>query len=427
MIRLPLTFSLSLFVCSGLISCVAFAQVQAQEIEPCGELQSSPKKPVLRRIAPTIESPPATQSTPETNTKAKPSCNRQDTQVSNGARIHIEFEGLHELTVADVLKAFRDEAVALAEDTMPNDKMLDRASNVLRDLLRNRGHMDASVTATRFFETQTVRFLIEEGTQYEIGALSFEGNKRFSSEELEVPLRQCLQRHSKDGRLDYHRDVFDYCHRSLLVFIRSKGFLQAKYQEPTILTSGTGLNITIPIDEGPLYRLGAIRIEGADAFSTDEVKALFSVARDEVADGDNISKWLFEDLRAAYGEKGFIQYTAEPVPTFRDNPTNKNEGIVDLDVTLDEGKRFKVHSITFSGDALPENEMTSFLLLRVGDYYSDSLFTESVARLNKTGMFEPIDKDKDVNLRTNDEEASVAIVLTLRKKGAQVPSHLIPK
>ena len=60
--------------------------------------------------------------------------------------------------------------------------------------------------------------------------------------------------------------------------------------------------------------------------------------------------------------------------------------------------------------------MNSLILLRAGDVYNHQLFAESVSRVNHSGLFETVDRDKDANLRTDDEQASVAIVLTLHRK-----------
>ena len=353
---------------------------------------------------------PCEQSTPvDQNLSTKSDC--------TGDRVQIEFEGLHAFTKADVLKSFREEKVALAEGRVPSDANIDEATTVLKKLLQNKGYMDPTMYGTVVGNPRVVRFVIKEGPRYSFGLLSFEGNKRISSDELTLPLRECLSNYSEQTKSAYDRDVLDYCHRGRLMgFVRSRGYLTAQYVEPKIAVSGMSVNVTIPIDEGRVYRLGEIKIEGAAAFPPIELAALCPVKRGEILNGEKIANWLFEDIRDAYADKGFIQYMADIQPTFKSDPENKEEGTADIKVTIEEGRRFKVGSITFSGDPLSQNEMNSLFLLRAGDIYNHQLFEESVARLNKVGMFEPVDKDKDSVFQTNDEEASVAIVLTLHRK-----------
>jgi len=183
--------------------------------------------------------------------------------------------------------------------------------------------------------------------------------------------------------------------------------------------------ITVPIAEGMLYRLGEIRIEGAEALSPDEVRARLGWQEGDVADGDRIAKWLFEDLKSIYSKMGFIQYASEPIPTFKSNPRNAKEGIVELVVSIEEGKRFTLRSLTFIGEALSEEELSELFLIRVGDFFNQQLFEDSIKRLNDSERFAPLDKDKDTDFRTDDEEGTVGIVIKLQKES--VTTRLVGK
>src|SRR5213080_4628723 len=54
-----------------------------------------------------------------------------------------------------------------------------------------------------------------------------------------------------------------------------------------------------------------------------------------------------------------------------------------------------------------------------GDIYNQNTFEFSVIRLNQLGYFNPIDKDKDVDFRTNDEEGTVDVTVKVAEKGRQ--------
>jgi outer membrane protein assembly factor BamA len=54
----------------------------------------------------------------------------------------------------------------------------------------------------------------------------------------------------------------------------------------------------------------------------------------------------------------------------------------------------------------------------VGDAFNERLLKESVARINKAGLFDAIDADRDFSFKTDEENATVALVLNLRKKSA---------
>ena len=124
--------------------------------------------------------------------------------------------------------------------------------------------------------------------------------------------------------------------------------------------------------------------------------------------------------RSFTGSQGFIEYTAEPVPTFKDNPQNPNEGIVDFSVTIEEGKQFTLRRLEFIGNTFTrDNVLRREVLINEGDIYNDAYWEYSVVKLNQTGYFNPIDKDKDVDRRTNDEEATVDLNLKVSERGRQ--------
>jgi len=393
---------LSTLALGFVISNACLGQAGSTQVSPCE------RRTTVDQIASTSVARPNIASTDQSSSK-KSDC--------TGDRVQFEFEGLHAFTNADVLKSFHEEKVALAEGRVPSEANIDEASSALKHLLQNKGYMDPTIYGTVVGNSKVVRFVVQEGPRYSFGILSFEGNERISTEELTLPLQECLSNYSEKTKSAYDRDVLDFCHRGRLMgFVRSRGYLTAQYVEPKISVSGMSVNVTIPIEEGAVYRLGEIKFEGAETFPPIELVAMCPVKRGEILNGEKIGKWLFEDIRDAYAEKGFIQYTADIQPTFKSDPENKEEGTADITIKIEEGKRFKVGSITFSGDPLSQNEINSLLLLRAGDIYNHQLFEESVARLNKAGMFEPVDKDKDSVFRTNDEEASVAIVLALHRK-----------
>jgi len=220
--------------------------------------------------------------------------------------------------------------------------------------------------------------------------------------------------------------------------MRSKGYLQARHGEPHVESVGKrrtgfpvlplpflssvdeGLRVTVPIVEGKLYRLGEMKIEGNSIFSEDQIRAVIGLNKGDVADGEKISKALFENLKKYYGRQGFIEYTAEPVPTFKDNPQNPNEGVVDFVVTVEEGKQFTLRRLEFIGNTFTrDNVLRREVLINEGDIYDDVAWEYSVVKLNQLGYFNPIDKDKDVDRRTNEEEASVDLSLKVSERGRQ--------
>jgi outer membrane protein insertion porin family len=190
-----------------------------------------------------------------------------------------------------------------------------------------------------------------------------------------------------------HREKLDYDLHLVDNFMRSKGYLQARHGEPQIEGLGrhrTGfpilpvpflsstdetLRITVPITEGKLYRVGDLKIEGNSIFSEQLIKGFIGLNKGDVANGEAISKALYENLKKAYGAQGFIQYTAEIQPTFKENPQNADEGIADFLITIDEGKQFTLRRLEFTGNTFTrDNVLRREVLINEGDIYNQSYF-----------------------------------------------------
>jgi Outer membrane protein/protective antigen OMA87 len=125
-------------------------------------------------------------------------------------------------------------------------------------------------------------------------------------------------------------------------------------------------------------------------------------------------------LRKAYGAQGFVQYQAEPQPEFKDNPANPEEGIADITISITEGKQFTLRRLEFTGNTFTRDRvLRREFLLNEGDIYNENYKDISIARLNQTQYFDPIDKDQDVETRVDDEQGDVDLIVKVKEKGRQ--------
>ncbi len=356
----------------------------------------------------------------------------------------IQFEGLHSVSESDVLKTFREKRVGVSKEAIEDPVKIRNATRVLKELLAAKGHPNATITPTIEHISATsdaVTFVIKEGARVRVAEIRFEGSKVFKSGKLRDQMKYVkeaglISRFREFDILD--RQKLDYDLHHVDNYMRSKGYLQARHGEPRIEGLGrrrTGfpilplpflssvddtLRITVPIIDGRLYRLGEMKVEGNSIFSEQAIKAVIGLQKGEVANGEAISKALYENLKKYYGQQGFIQYTAEVTPSFKDNPQNADEGIADFLITIDEGKQFSLRRLEFTGNTFTrDNVLRREVLINEGDIYNQTLFEYSITRLNQLGYFNPIDKDKDADFKTNDEEGQVDVTVKVSEKGRQ--------
>ena len=356
----------------------------------------------------------------------------------------LQFEGLHSVAESDLLKAFRERHVGVSKESIYDPVKARTAVRVIKELLASHGHPNATVEQKREDISQTsigLTFVVNEGERVRVMEIQFEGNQIFSDKTLRSQMQYVreaglITRFQSKDVLD--REKLDYDLRKVQNFMRSKGYLQSRYGEPRVEGLGRrrtglpllplpflssvdeGLRVNVPITEGKIYRLGEMKITGNSIFPEAAIQAAIGLVKGDVANGEKISKAVYENLKKAYGNEGFIEYTAELNPSFKDNPQNANEGIVDFSVTIDEGKQFTLRRLEFIGNTFTrDNVLRREVLLNEGDIYSQSRWEYSTIKLNQLGYFDPIDKDKDADFKTNEEQATVAIDLKVTEKGRQ--------
>ena len=356
----------------------------------------------------------------------------------------LQFEGLKSVPESDVLKAFRERRVGISKESIYDPVKALNAVRVLKELLAARGHPNATIEQRREEVSNTstaLTFVINEGDRVRVVEIQFEGNNVFS----DGALRGSMKYVKEAGLITRFRGQ-DILNREKLEadlhnvdnYMRSKGYLQARHGEPRVEGVGPrrtgfpilplpllssvdeGLRVTVPIIEGKVYRIGEMKIEGNSIFSEPTIRAVIGLNKGDVANGEKIGKALFENLKRYYGQQGFIEYTAEPTPTFKENPQKPDEGIVDFVITIEEGKQFSLRRLEFIGNTFTrDNVLRREVLLNEGDIYNQSNWEYSIIKLNQLGYFDPIDKDKDADFKTNEEEATVDLNLKVTERGRQ--------
>jgi len=410
-ILLAVTFTLT-FLTASVCTTAAQADAISPVVIPCKE-ETTPGKPTLKRRAPsTAETATANATDRSTNIEK---CKAENPEsVASDQPVTLSFEGLISTDETEIRNYIKIQRAERARELMGNASYLESTSQLIKEFLLLKGFRHATVTGRvdqASGNPKAATFVVNEGLRPSIAEYRFQGNKIFSTAELGQNIRECMTKYDRDY---YDGEVFVYCKHLLANFARSQGYLKAEFGEPSLEESSASVVVTIPVKEGALYRVGEIKIEGSSLFSPEKLRAISPLRKGEIADGEKLSEWLYDKLKQVYGEHGYIQYTAEVTPEFKSAP-DKSEGVVDLEITIDEGRRFKVGKIKFAGEQLPDG-LESMILIHSCDVYNASLYEKSIDNLNNSGLFEFVDKDKDADFRVNEEERWVEITIMLKRK-----------
>ncbi|HWW74788.1 MAG TPA: POTRA domain-containing protein [Pyrinomonadaceae bacterium] len=252
--------------------------------------------------------------------------------------------------------------------------------------------------------------------------VEFEGNRLFTSEQLLRATNECYEGFDQAAE-EFNPDRFDYClHRGVLAFMRRAGYVRAKLGETRTLPLGSGLLVSVPVEENELYRLGRVNIEGAEHFKAERLREMLPLREGDIADAVAVLRWLEEHVKRAYADEGFIQYDYDLKPEFRPG-RDGGEGVVDFAVTVNEGRQFRLGRVEFDGPAdAPLDALREALGLREGEVFRRREYEDGFHRLNglelfrADGRFEEVDRDKDVafHIAKGASELDLTIHLTAR-------------
>ena len=122
----------------------------------------------------------------------------------------------------------------------------------------------------------------------------------------------------------------------------------------------------------------------------------------------------FENLRNAYGNFGYINFT--PQPFFNYDDQNRT---IDVVINIEEDRQFFVNRINFRGNTTTRDKVIRReLMLQEGNVFNSQLWEMSLLRINQLGYFEEILEDA-AEIQPSATEPQVDINLNIVERGKQ--------
>jgi outer membrane protein insertion porin family len=214
------------------------------------------------------------------------------------------------------------------------------------------------------------------GPQISVAEVSFLGTLRMpvsAQQQIAASLKELTGPVSLDGVVD------DALERVRAAW-QDRGYFKVQVSgNATTLTNrpvNQRIALNVHVDEGQQYRLGSIRFKNNKAIrDAGALRALFPIADGDVLSREKIADGL-ENLRKAYGEIGYINFV--PVP---DTRFNDEKSLIYLEIEMDEGKQFRLSSISFPGlDEVARQEILRDPVLQPGQVYNQGVFGQSLQK-----------------------------------------------
>jgi outer membrane protein insertion porin family len=353
----------------------------------------------------------------------------------------ISYQGMKSLTVSEILDRFKERKVGLSVESQYDPNKVQHAAVVIKEYLSERGRQFATVEPeVRQVPPSSLEivFNINEGPKIKVGKITIVGNQAFSQREVIAAMKNThdygiphsilfeniFPRTFDSSKLDEDKERIRDAYQS-------KGYFTAKvldqktelvntgghgFKLPLIHENNPGkaMDITLPVEEGRLYRLNKVNFVGVKLFHTPDalMRPVFGMSEGDPFSTAKLRKGL-DNLRKLYGEFGYIDFV--PDPSFDIIP---NTDKIDLTLTADEGKQFFVRRIDFSGNVTTRDKVIRReIMLDEGDIFNNHLWELSILRLNQLGYFEALKADESADIKRNTQTSTVDITLKVKERG----------
>lgn len=349
----------------------------------------------------------------------------------------IKYTGLNAVSESDVLERFKKAKVPLTVESQYDPTKIKRAETVLKQLLGEHGHQFATIrTEVKTIPpaSVSVNFIIKEGPTVKVGHIRFEGNKKVSSRVLRASMRNLRPIGIPHSIIlenlfarTYDESKLEEDTERVRRALQDRGYFRASVDQPlthirnqggiSIFTlrprKGKVIDITMPIQEGERYRLGGITFTGNKAVNNIKaLRGLFKLKDGDLFDATLIGKGL-ENMRKAYGELGYINFTAVPTPR-----VDEAKKLIFMNVDIDEGKPYYVSRIEFRGNTVTRDRVIRReLMIEEGQVYNSRLWELSLLRLNQLNYFSPLKADQDSEIHQDADNGTVDLLLKVKEKG----------
>jgi outer membrane protein insertion porin family len=135
---------------------------------------------------------------------------------------------------------------------------------------------------------------------------------------------------------------------SLFPLYQEVGQLKAAFSPPLAKPEASancksGVELTIPVDEGLIYKWDKAEWVGTTAFTPQELNALLGMQSGQPANGVKVEK-TSKEIQKAYGRKGYLMVAIRSVPNF-----DENAQTVSYRMDIREGSQFRMGRFTTKG------------------------------------------------------------------------------
>lgn len=315
----------------------------------------------------------------------------------------LTVEGANTIRKDQVLSNLK--TIGLANGRIFNPGLLERATRELERQYFSVGKYGVKVeTEINTLERDRVAIAIniDEGDAAKIREITFVGNKAYSVKTLKglmkISTPWMLSFITKDDQYSKAKLAADL--EAVRNFYLDRGYLKMNLTSVQVRLSEdkASVYVTIHLEEGSLYRVAALQLEGDWKVPESEIRELITVKAGEPFSRANVAK-MIENIRSRLGKEGYAFADIDLVPV-----PHEDTKTTDLRFVCRPGNRYYARRIIFKGNERTKDEV---LRREMTQLESAPLSTveieESRTKLNRTGYFSQVEVETKPVPNTTDQ------------------------
>jgi outer membrane protein insertion porin family len=260
-------------------------------------------------------------------------------------------------------------------------------------------------------EAVSVEFEIEEGQKLHLTEIDFQGNDHLADRRLlKVMQTRTWKFYSRvtsffDRSGVYAEPIFYQDLDRIRRLYMDEGYIQVRIAEPEVRHDEEGLRVTVRIEEGDRFSVGAVGIEGNGVFDHERLQELLTLQTGDVFSRSRLTEQV-ERLRGHYADRGFYFARVEP-----DMRVNEEARTVDCSFRVEKGDLYFVDRIHVRGNTRTRDPVVRREIeLAEGELYSSTALDRSQARVRRLGFFEEVSLETRPLDVPNQVEVDVEVV-----------------
>ena len=348
----------------------------------------------------------------------------------------VDYTGSTKVERTKIDEKMKELGIALRLDSFLDQSVVKRVQGIVKSFMADKGYEFAEVTSTveplpAGPKLVKVVFNVVEGPKVKVRTINFNGNTEVSDGALSRQMKSTKAHGFLSwitGKGTYNENKFDEDAEKVIEYYRNKGYISARVGQPEIKILEDSadketrwVQLNIPIDEGPRYRVGNFKFDGNKIIKTEFLEPFFKLKPGDWYSDKPIRKGLIK-AREGYGSLGYFEFTGfpdlEPVGGAEGPIAGPADPTVNVTMRMTEGEQYFVNRLTFSGNTTTrDNVIRREVRLLEGAPFNTEALKYSVKRLNQLGYFKPLEEGQGVDVqKTPGEKNQVDVTLKLEEQ-----------